>query len=152
MCSSLGSGLRGRSGRAVFVVVFVVVFFVGGLVASRGLLGGAQAAVALCLADREVTEDVFECLRVLVELEKDPPLVDDQLEDTRDLTSAALRIVSLLKPASVLGIGDQTGPLLRQLEGCGVAAATQAASLEELARPRPTTWRCTPTAPVETAP
>lgn len=41
----------------------------------------------------------------------------------------------MLKPASVLGIGDQTGPLLRQLEDCGVAAATQAASLKELAGP-----------------
>ena len=47
--------------------------------------------------------------------------------------SIACRIASLLKPASVLGIGNETATLLESLASCGVGGITQAASLEQLA-------------------
>lgn len=46
--------------------------------------------------------------------------------------SAAFRIASLLKPASVLGVGNGIAALLELLANCGVAGITHAASLEQL--------------------
>ncbi len=51
---------------------------------------------------------------------------------TTEPHSTALRIVSSLKPASVLGIGNATGPLLQSLVHCGVQVG-QATSMEQLA-------------------
>jgi len=51
---------------------------------------------------------------------------------TTGLISDALRIVSSLQPASVLGIGSGAGALMRQLERRGVAAVTHADSAEQL--------------------
>ncbi len=51
---------------------------------------------------------------------------------TTEPHSTALRIVSSLKPASVLGIGNATGPLLQSLVRCGVQVG-QATSMEQLA-------------------
>src|ERR1017187_2168030 len=50
-----------------------------------------------------------------------------------DQHSVAFRIASLLRPASVLGIGDGIAALLESLASCGVAGITHAASLEQLA-------------------
>jgi GT2 family glycosyltransferase len=44
----------------------------------------------------------------------------------------ALRIASLLKPASVLGVGNGIAALLESLASCGVAGITHAASAEQL--------------------
>src|SRR5690349_9715148 len=58
----------------------VVVAVVGGaLFFGRGRR--AEAAVLACVGHREVTEDVFQGLRVALELEEDPALVDDELEE-----------------------------------------------------------------------
>ncbi|MDR3698642.1 MAG: glycosyltransferase [Candidatus Sulfopaludibacter sp.] len=54
---------------------------------------------------------------------------------TTEPHATALRIVSSLKPASVLGIGNATGPLLQSLVRCGVAVR-QASSVEQLANLR----------------
>jgi len=48
--------------------------------------------------------------------------------------SVAFRIASLLKPGSVLGIGDGIAALLESLANYGVAGITHAASAEQLAR------------------
>ena len=45
--------------------------------------GGRQLAVAALVADRQAAEDVFEGLRVAVQLEQDPALVDHELEELR---------------------------------------------------------------------
>src|ERR1039458_5758634 len=47
--------------------------------------------------------------------------------------SMAFRIASLLRPASVLGIGNGIAALLESLASCGVAGITHAASVEQLA-------------------
>jgi GT2 family glycosyltransferase len=47
--------------------------------------------------------------------------------------AVALRIVSLLRPASLLGVGNGIAGLLEQLASCGVAGIRHAASPEQLA-------------------